>query len=75
MSKRDDPDLASPLSRIIHGVDDTDHLSALCCRAERALAHNSILGAQIVRVTHDADADEFGASEFLGTVGRVPADY
>ena len=44
-------------------------------RAERALANNSILGAQIVRVTHDADADEFGAPEFLGALGRVPADY
>lgn len=41
-------------------------------RAERALENGSILGAQIVRVTHDDDAGEFGDPEFLGKVGRVP---
>ena len=41
-------------------------------RAERALESGSILGAQIVRVTHDDDAGEFGDPEFLGKVGRVP---
>ena len=41
-------------------------------RAERALEGGSILGAQIVRMTHDDDAGEFGEPEFLGTVGRVP---
>ena len=41
-------------------------------RAERALAGGSILGAQVVRVTHDDDAGEFGEPEYLGTVGRVP---
>ena len=41
-------------------------------RAERALAGGSIVGAQVVRVTHDDDAGEFGEPEFLGTVGRVP---
>ncbi len=42
-------------------------------RAERALASGSILGAQVVRMTHDDDAGEFGDPEFLGTVGQVPA--
>ncbi len=32
----------------------------------------SILGAQVVRMTHDDDAGEFGDPEFLGQVGRVP---
>ena len=41
-------------------------------RAERALAGGSILGAQIVRVTHDDDAGEFGEPEFLGRFGRTP---
>lgn len=41
-------------------------------RAERALAAGSILGAQIVRVSHDDDAGEFAEPEFLGHVGRVP---
>lgn len=41
-------------------------------RAERALDSGSILGAQVVRMTHDDDAGEFGDPEFLGTVGRVP---
>jgi hypothetical protein len=41
-------------------------------RAERAMACGSILGAQVVRVTHDDDAEEFGEPEFLGRVGRVP---
>ena len=41
-------------------------------RAERAFAGGSILGAQVVRMTHDDDAGEFGEPEFLGTVGRVP---
>ncbi len=41
-------------------------------RAERALENGSIVGAQVVRMTHDDDAGEFGDPEFLGTVGRVP---
>ena len=41
-------------------------------RAERAMAGGSILGAQIVRMTHDAAADELGEPEYLGTFGRVP---
>lgn len=41
-------------------------------RAERALAAGSILGAQIVRVSHDDDAGEFAEPEFLGRVGEVP---
>lgn len=41
-------------------------------RAERALSGGSILGAQVVRMTHDDDAGEFGDPQFLGTVGRVP---
>ena len=41
-------------------------------RAERALAGGSILGAQVVRMTHDDAADELGEPEFLGRVGRVP---
>ena len=41
-------------------------------RAERALAGGSVLGAQVVQMTHDDDAGEFGEPEFLGTFGRVP---
>ena len=41
-------------------------------RAERALAGGSILGAQVVRMVHDAAADEFGEPEHLGSVGQVP---
>ncbi len=41
-------------------------------RAERAMAGGSVLGAQVVRVTHDDDAGEFGEPEYLGTFGRVP---
>ncbi len=41
-------------------------------RAERAMASGSILGAQVVRMTHDDDAGEFGDPEFLGTFGDVP---
>ena len=41
-------------------------------RAERAMAGGSILGAQVVRVTHDDDAGEFGDPEYLGRFGRVP---
>jgi len=41
-------------------------------RAERALESGSILGAQVVRVTHDDDAGEFSDPEYLGKVGRVP---
>jgi hypothetical protein len=41
-------------------------------RAERALQSGSILGAQVVRVTHDDDAGEFGEPEFLNKIGRVP---
>ncbi len=41
-------------------------------RAERALENGSILGARIVRMTHDDDAGEFGDPEYLGEVGRVP---
>lgn len=42
-------------------------------RAERALAGGSILGAQVVRMTHDDAADELGEPEYLGTFGRVPS--
>ena len=41
-------------------------------RAERALDSGSILGAQVVRVTHDDDAGEFGDPEYLAALGRVP---
>lgn len=41
-------------------------------RAEKALAGGSIVGARIVRVHHDGDADEFGAPEYLNEIGRVP---
>lgn len=41
-------------------------------RAERAMAGGSILGARVVRVLHDTDADEFGPPEYLGEFGRVP---
>lgn len=41
-------------------------------RAEKALAGGSILGARIVRMNHDDDAEEFGAPEYLGEVGQVP---
>ena len=41
-------------------------------RAERALAAGSIVGAQIVRVSHDDAAEEFAEPEFLGHVGVVP---
>lgn len=41
-------------------------------RAERAMNGGSILGAQVVRMTHDDDAGEFGDPQFMGTVGRVP---
>ena len=41
-------------------------------RAERALAVGSILGAQVVRMTHDDAAEEFSDPEYLGTFGQVP---
>ena len=41
-------------------------------RAENALAGGSIVGARIVRVLHDNDADEFGDPEYLTELGRVP---
>ncbi len=41
-------------------------------RAERAMAGGSIVGAEIVRVTHDASADEFSEPEFIARLGRVP---
>ena len=41
-------------------------------RAERAMSMGSILGAQVVRMTHDDDAGEFGEPEYLGRFGRVP---
>lgn len=41
-------------------------------RAERAMGSGSIVGAQVVRMTHDDDAGEFGDPEFLGVVGLVP---
>jgi hypothetical protein len=44
-------------------------------RAERALAGGSILGAQVVRMTHDDDAGEFEDPQYLGTVGTVPETY
>ena len=43
-------------------------------RAERAMAGGSILGARVVRVLHDSDADEFGPPEYLGEFGRVPEE-
>ena len=43
-------------------------------RAEKALAGGSIVGARVVRVWHDTEADEFGDPEFLGEVGRVPEE-
>ncbi len=43
-------------------------------RAEKALAGGSIVGARIVQVTHDADADEFGAPVHLGELGQVPEE-
>lgn len=43
-------------------------------RAERALAGGSIVGARVVRVLHDAEADEFGPPEYLGTFGQVPEE-
>jgi len=41
-------------------------------RAERAMAGGSIVGAEVVRVVHDAGADEFGEPEFMAKLGRVP---
>ncbi len=41
-------------------------------RAERALAGGSILGAQVVSVTHDDQAGEFQEPLYLGKVGVVP---
>ena len=41
-------------------------------RAEKALAAGAIVGAHVVRVLHDPEADEFGDPEYLGEVGRVP---
>jgi len=43
-------------------------------RAEKALAGGSIVGARIVRVLHDTDADEFGLPEYLSELGRVPEE-
>jgi len=43
-------------------------------RAEKALAGGSIVGARVVRVWHDTEADEFGDPEFLGELGRVPEE-
>jgi hypothetical protein len=43
-------------------------------RAERAMQSGSILGAQVVRMTHDDDAGEFGDPEFLGQVGSMPGE-
>ena len=43
-------------------------------RAEKAMAGGSIVGARIVQVTHDGDADEFGAPVHLGEFGRVPEE-
>lgn len=41
-------------------------------RAERALAGGSIVGAEVVRVTHDDSAEEFGEPEFIARMGRTP---
>lgn len=41
-------------------------------RAEKALAGGSILGARVVRVLHDGDADEFDEPEYLSAFGQVP---
>nr|WP_321985845.1 hypothetical protein [uncultured Lichenicoccus sp.] len=43
-------------------------------RAEKAMHGGSIVGARVVRVWHDAEADEFGDPEYLGEVGRVPEE-
>lgn len=43
-------------------------------RAEKAMAGGSIVGARIVRVLHDSDADEFGPPEYLGEIGQVPEE-
>jgi tryptophan synthase alpha subunit len=43
-------------------------------RAEKALAGGSIVGARIVRVLHDNDADEFGLPEYLSELGQVPEE-
>ncbi len=43
-------------------------------RAEKAMAGGSIVGARIVQVTHDGDADEFGAPVHLGELGQVPEE-
>ena len=43
-------------------------------RAEKALDGGSIVGARVVRVLHDSEADEFGDPEYLGQVGRVPEE-
>ncbi len=43
-------------------------------RAEKALAGGSIVGARVVRVFHDDDADEFGVPEYLGELGQVPEE-
>ena len=40
--------------------------------AERAMAGGSILGTEVVRVAHDAEAVEFGEPELLPRLGRVP---
>jgi hypothetical protein len=42
-------------------------------RAEKAMAGGSILGAQVVRVTIDEDAGDYGEPEYLFSIGAVPA--
>jgi len=41
-------------------------------RAEKGIASGSIVGARIVRVWHDAEADEFGEPEYISQIGQVP---
>jgi hypothetical protein len=41
-------------------------------RAERALSAGLVAGADVVRVHHDEDADEFGDPEFIGRLGQTP---
>jgi hypothetical protein len=42
-------------------------------RAEKAMAGGSILGAQVVRVSVDEDAGDYGDPEYLFSIGAVPS--
>ncbi|MCQ8241566.1 hypothetical protein [Rhizosaccharibacter radicis] len=41
-------------------------------RAERAYKAGLVAGADVVRVYHDEEADEFGDPEFLSRIGQTP---